>query len=137
MEYVVCPACRRHVREARCPFCGADVPRAAGVRMLVGRITRAAILYGASLSACSVEPAASAPIDLGAPMQPIDPSTIVRQEIEAPVEVVMVMPESDEDAARERAHAERLKHPPRPVPMPQPDWRCCLPYGAPAFDFIA
>jgi hypothetical protein len=46
-----CTSCRRHVRDARCPFCGAGVVLRARVRS-PGRLSRFAILTGLALAGC-------------------------------------------------------------------------------------
>src|SRR5688572_20110733 len=129
-SYVPCDACRRHVRHARCPFCGAEViARPAPPRPIVGRITRAALFYGASaLSGCA-EPSSQqslARLDAGPPMEPV--ATELPSSERAPIAGASIEPDSRDERARERAHAEAGKRRVRamsspgvgPLPQPQP-----------------
>ena len=49
-ELVACAGCRRHVfeRQPSCPFCGARVVPGPAPLRFVGKLTRAALVYGAA-----------------------------------------------------------------------------------------
>lgn len=147
-ELASCDGCKRHVRarEARCPFCGRAVrakPRRA--RMIVGRITRAAMICGASaLGGCGEADEAPPPAEtVVAPVS--EPVTggqaAAAEEPETPFLTPALEPDTEEEARAERADAEEQKERARTVrrvivPPPPP---CCPapPYGAPPFDYVA
>jgi hypothetical protein len=48
---IVCSACKRHIRDAQCPFCGtANTITPAPARRVTKGLTRAAIVLGAAVS---------------------------------------------------------------------------------------
>lgn len=49
-EYSPCPSCRRHVKDAQCPFCGASATRRDSIAL--GRVSRA-MVFGATLAAAA------------------------------------------------------------------------------------
>ncbi len=57
MALIACNGCGRHVRDAECPFCGAEntIPQVPEARSQVTGLTRAALVLGATVavSACS------------------------------------------------------------------------------------
>lgn len=154
-DLVLCAGCVRHARpRGACPFCGAPLPASPPDRpRWIGRLTRAAIFYGASALACSEPspppgeaPEAEAPEARAAEAQaavPEPPSAPA--EAVVPVEPEPVLAEDPAITAAERAHAEDAKrrrraaertrrivyHPPPPL---DPNL-VAPPYGAPPFDF--
>ncbi|HTL34255.1 MAG TPA: hypothetical protein VL326_14095 [Kofleriaceae bacterium] len=50
-ELSPCPACRRHVRGASCPFCGEGTPRRPPIDLGAGRVSRAIVFASATLAA--------------------------------------------------------------------------------------
>ena len=51
-EYSPCPSCRRHVKDALCPFCGAGTTRREPIATL-GTMSRAMVFASATLAAAA------------------------------------------------------------------------------------
>jgi hypothetical protein len=64
VQLTPCPACRRHVADSACPFCGATVTPADRATPKAGRLSRA-IVFGAAIvgAGCGPKPKANDPAD--------------------------------------------------------------------------
>ncbi|HTL34253.1 MAG TPA: hypothetical protein VL326_14085, partial [Kofleriaceae bacterium] len=123
-----CPACRRHVRGASCPFCGEGTPRRPPIDLGAGRVSRAMVFASATLAAtaCAHEQKTTDGAQSetrhagGGGCAPRDPAKV--KELEAQQAELAKQPDSNEKAAKEVKLYEQL----REARMPN-----CAPYGAP------
>lgn len=154
-ELIECEGCRRHVRstDARCPFCRASVTvRARPPSRVLGRVTRAALFYGASALGCAEEPSVAPPVkpassevieasehemaesDVGE--SDVVESDVAASDVAEPLPAPVIEPDTPEEARAERADAEDRKRRERATRVVR-RVPCCPPYGAPPFDFVA
>ena len=149
-ELIECEGCRRHVRstDARCPFCRASVTlRARPPSRVLGRVTRAALFYGASALGCAEEPSVAPPVE-PASSEVIEASEhdivehelvehdVAESDVAEPLPAPVIEPDTPEEARAERADAEDRKRRERATRVVR-RVPCCPPYGAPPFDFVA
>lgn len=123
MQLAPCPACRRHIAGAECPFCGAVAVAAAPAQSPLGRLSRAmvmgAALVGVGATGCAhkqkppAEELDSEHQHGGGGCSDPDPAEIAR------LEKLKEQQETEEDKA---AIERQLQEARQPV---------CMPYGAP------
>lgn len=164
---VLCLDCNRHAlpSEPACPFCGGALAQEPPppMRVRVKNVTRAMIFYGAAVLAApgcadpdpepvpvqtsSAPQPPMQPVDLNAPMEPVQVAAAEPEGVTGEVEAEEV--EEDEGvSAAERADAERRKRRQRIQANQQNrrrrqqldvdqlrHRRLAMPYGAPPFDF--
>src|SRR5262245_33910863 len=102
--HAICPSCQRHVRtdDTVCPFCGSSAARAEPREpMIVGRLTRAAVVVGAiSLGGCCMTLYGAPPDPAPAPEE----TPIVQPTEPEPTQVEPPSPPPDDPGAQVPAY---------------------------------